>query len=73
MVNPDVDGHTKTLNHRKIPRKTHKQQQPTENQKNTISEDPVFTFSLPVGRFPPASVTPLLLNTMNYFKSVVPG
>ena len=34
MVNLDVDGYTKTLNHRKIFRQTQKQQ-PTENQNNT--------------------------------------
>ena len=36
MVHPDVDGHTTTINHRKIHRKT--QKQPTENQKNTKTE-----------------------------------
>jgi len=33
MVNPDVDGDTKTLNHQKILRKSQKQQWPTENQR----------------------------------------
>jgi len=37
MVNPDVDGCTKTINHRKIIRKTQKQQ-PAENQNNTKTE-----------------------------------
>jgi len=37
MVNPDVDGYTKTLNHLNIFRKPRKQQ-PTENQKNTKTE-----------------------------------
>jgi len=37
MVNPDVDGYTKTLNHRKIFRET-KTQPPTENLKNTKTE-----------------------------------
>jgi len=34
MVNPDVDGYTQTLNHRKMLRKMEKQQ-PAEKQKNT--------------------------------------
>jgi len=38
MVNPDVDGYAKTLNHRKIIRKTRKKQQSTENQTNTKTE-----------------------------------
>jgi len=37
MVNPDVDSYAKTLNHRKIIRKTQKQQL-TENQRNTKTE-----------------------------------
>jgi len=37
MVNPGVDGKTKTLNPRKIIRKTQKQQ-PTENQKHAKIE-----------------------------------
>jgi len=37
-VIPDVVGYTKTLNHRKILRKTQNNQQPTENQKNTKIE-----------------------------------
>jgi len=37
LVNPEVDGYTKTLHHRTILRKT-QQQQPTENQKNTKTE-----------------------------------
>jgi len=37
MVNPVVDGYTKILNHRKIIRKTQKQQ-PTEYQKNPKTE-----------------------------------
>jgi len=36
-MNLDVDGYAKTLNHRKIIRKT-KKQQPTENQKNSKTE-----------------------------------
>jgi len=36
MVNTDVDGYTKTTNHRKIHGKT--QKQPTENQRNTKSK-----------------------------------
>ena len=35
MVNPDVDGYPKTLNHQQILRKTQKN---TENQKNTKTE-----------------------------------
>jgi len=31
-MNLDVNGYTKTLNHRKILRKTRKKQQPTDNQ-----------------------------------------
>ena len=38
MVNPDVDGYTKTLHIRKILRKTQRKQQPTENRKNTKTE-----------------------------------
>jgi len=34
MVNPDVDPHTKTRNHRKTT-KNAKKEQPTENQTNT--------------------------------------
>jgi len=34
IVIPDLDGSTKTLNHRKISEKL-KKQRPTENQKNT--------------------------------------
>jgi len=37
MVNPGVDGYTKTLNHWKIIRQTQKQQ-PNENQNNTKTE-----------------------------------
>jgi len=37
IVNPNVDGYTKILNHRKILRKAQKQQ-PPENQKNTKTE-----------------------------------
>jgi len=37
MMNPDVDSYAKTLNHRRIIRKTQKQQ-PTENQTNTKTE-----------------------------------
>jgi len=37
MVNPDVDGYTKTPNQRKISENA-KRRQPTENQKNTKSE-----------------------------------
>jgi len=38
MVNPDVDGYTKTVNHRKVLRKMEKKEQPTENQNNTKTE-----------------------------------
>jgi len=53
MVNLDVNGHTKTLNHRKIHRKTHKNY--TDNLKNTRMEisakwGPGFYFQLPGGR-----------------------
>jgi len=49
MVNPDVDGYVKTLNHRKILWKSQKEQ-PTEYQKNIkpkykLSGGPVFAFS----------------------------
>ena len=37
MVNPDVVGYAKTINHQKIIRKTQKQQ-PTENQTNTETQ-----------------------------------
>jgi len=37
MVNLDVDGYTKTLNHRKTIRKMQKKQ-PTGNQNNTKTE-----------------------------------
>jgi len=37
MVNPDMDGYGKTLNNRKILRKTQKTQ-PNENQTNTKTE-----------------------------------
>jgi len=50
-LNPDVDGYTKTLNPRKMPGKTKKQQR-VENQKNTETEKspkwvPVSTYRLP--------------------------
>jgi len=53
----DADDNTKTLNHRKMLQKT-KKQQPSENQrilkpKYKQSGGPVFTFSLPRGRFAP--------------------
>jgi len=38
MVNPDVDGYTNTLNHRKIIRNVQKSKKTTENQKNTKTE-----------------------------------
>jgi len=39
MVNPDVDGCTKTLNHGNIQySKKHKKQLPTQKQKNTKTE-----------------------------------
>jgi len=38
MVNLDVDGYTKTLNHRKNNSKNAKIQQPTENQNNTKTD-----------------------------------
>jgi len=38
VVNPDVDGYDKTLNHRKILRKTKKNQESTEKQKNAKTE-----------------------------------
>jgi len=38
LVNPDVDGYTKTLHIWKILRKAQKKQQPNENQKNTKTE-----------------------------------
>jgi len=38
MVNSDVNGDTKAINHWKILRKTQKKQQPTENLKNTKTE-----------------------------------
>jgi len=37
MVNPDVDGYTKTLNHRKTLRKNADKQEPIENQKKTTT------------------------------------
>jgi len=38
MVNPGVDGYTKTLNNWKILQKTQRKQQPIENQTNTQTE-----------------------------------
>jgi len=46
MVNLDVGGYTKTINHRNIIRKMQKKQQPTENQINTKTE-----YKLSVARF----------------------
>jgi len=64
MLNPDVDGYTKTLNPRKIHQKNKKQQR-VENQKNTETEKspkwvPVSTYRLLgwIRLFPPL-VTPL--------------
>jgi len=44
MVNPDVDGFTETLNHRKILRKTQKNK--LLKTKRILSGGPVFTISL---------------------------
>jgi len=52
MVNPDMHGYAKTLNHREILRKTQKSTtywKPKPQYK--LSGDSVFTFSLPRGRF----------------------
>jgi len=45
MLNPDVDGYTKTLNHRKILQKR-KKQHPTENQKIPSCPPPVTPLSI---------------------------
>jgi len=57
-VNPDVDGYTNTLYHRKILRKTQKKQ-PTENQKIvkpkymlSLSGGPIFTLRGRMGDSP---------------------
>jgi len=57
MVNPDIDSYTKTLNHRKMLRKTQKKQQRAENQKKRKSRSggPVFTFSSPWGAIRPSA------------------
>jgi len=63
MVNPVVDGYTKTLNHQKIVRKYKKNSNPLKikrvvKSKYKLSGGPVFTFSVPGGQFgslPPAS------------------
>jgi len=52
MVNPDVDGYTKTVNHRKIIRKAHKNNNLLATKrmlkpKYKLSGRPVFAFSLP--------------------------
>jgi len=69
MVNADVDGYNKTLNHRKILRKTEKNKnllktkrtlKPTISGK--LSFGPVFTFCLPgrsIRPSGPPSITPL--------------
>jgi len=67
-VNPEVNGQTKTLNHRKIIRKTYKNNNLLKTKrmlkpKYKLSGRPVFTFSLPGENFPtlPPSVTPLAM------------
>jgi len=57
MVNADVNGENKTLNHRKIIRKTHRNNLlQTKRMLKTnckFSGSSVFTFSLPGGKFAP--------------------
>jgi len=58
MLNPDVDGYTKTLNELKILRKMQKKHQHTENKrirkpKYKLFWIPVLTFSLSGGKFTP--------------------
>jgi len=61
MVNPDVDGYTKTLNHLKILRKMQinnnflktKGILKPEYKLSEVILRPVFTFSLPGGQFAP--------------------
>jgi len=68
IVNPDVNGYTKTLNQRKILRKTQKNNLPVLKTKIILKpkykliRGPFFTFSLPGGGdspLCPISVTPL--------------
>ena len=59
MLNPDVDGYTKTLNHRIILRKTQKDNNLLKTKrmpkpKCKLNGVPVFTFSLPGRRFCPS-------------------
>jgi len=70
MVNPDVDGYTQTLNHRKILRKTQKNNllktKIILKPKYKVGGGPVFTPSLPGAiRLSSPSVTPLLMSTEN--------
>ena len=61
IVNPDVDSKTKTLNHRKIIRKTHKNNNLLKTKgmlkpKYKLDGRSVFTFSLPRVNIVPVKV-----------------
>jgi len=73
VLNPDVDGYTKTLYHRKILQKTQKTTVLKQNTKtkHKLSGCPIFTLSLPGGRFAlcspvsyAAAIRPLCLQWM---------
>jgi len=59
MVNPVVDGYTKTLHHRKIVRKIQKYNNLLKTKrflkpKYKLRGGPIFAFSLPVGAIRPS-------------------
>jgi len=62
MVNPDVDGQTKTLNHRKIIRKTHKNNKVLKT-KRMLKQKYKFRWDWLLHYSPlyPPSVTPLAM------------
>ena len=71
MVDPVVDGYTKTLNHRKIVRKMQKYRNLLKTNiilkpKYKLSGDLIFTFSLPVG-----AIHPSLLRQLRHWLSYI--
>jgi len=69
-VNPGVDSYTKTLNHRKILRKTQKttllKNKKILKPKYELSGGPIFTFSLPGGVIRPSALWKLPQGFSNY-------
>jgi len=77
MVNPDVDGYAKTLNHRKIIWKTQKNSNLLKtneclNRNIAWGGGPVFTFKLPGFAPLPPSVTSLAMIYFVCIQQAVP-